>query len=176
MKFSAKLFGILVVASIMSCDKDMEPEVYSLDVESYIELLKSNQFDSLSIPAFDPSDIPLLLEHRNGSEIVRRFPANPVSSYNPPEQNYRLGVLALWTIESIRVVSIKGQDLVERFPSQNPFLEIRNNPSEWILDHKSEAYQIIAQTYFNWWETNKHMDFDDFKNMDPLETTTYKWH
>jgi hypothetical protein len=40
----------------------------------------------------------------------------------------------------------------------------------------NEALEIVAKAYFVWWENNKRKDFNDFKNIDPLKNTDYKWH
>jgi hypothetical protein len=81
----------------------------------------------------------------------------------------------LWTIESIRAVAIESEYLTQRFPSLNPVLAHRNSP---ILDVVSDSasHTIAADAYFNWWEDNKKKDFGEFKYIDPLENTAYKWH
>jgi hypothetical protein len=170
------LVFVAFIFLFVSCKKGNSEVVGNLDVAKYVELLKTNQYNSSNIPAFTSNDIPLLLAYRNDNHLVRIFPANLVSSYAPFEPNYRLGVLVLWTIESIRAVSIQSQNLVGRFPSQNPFIAKRSNPSEWVLDYDNEAYTMISQAYFDWWESNRHLSFDLFKGIDPLKDTGYKWH
>jgi len=45
-----------------------------------------------------------------------------------------------------------------------------------VLDYNNQAYSIISQAYFDWWENNKNKDFDQFKSIDPLINTNYIWH
>ena len=62
-----------------------------------------------------------------------------------------------------------------RFPSQNPLLTLRNSV-ELSLVSDNVSHSIAAKAYYDWWETNKNKNFDDFKNIDPLADTDYKWH
>lgn len=175
MKTLKFLLILVSFIGLIGCDKKDNDEITNLDVEKYIELLKSNQFVSSKIPAFTSNDIPSLLKYRNDNQIVTTFPANTISSYAIAEPKYKLGVLVLWTVESIRISSGKNS-MNGNFPSQNPFIALRNNPSEWVLDYNSQSYDIISQAYFDWWENNKHKGFDQFKNIDPLINTNYIWH
>lgn len=175
MKTLKFLFLLVSIIGLIGCDKKDSEEIPNLEVEKYIELLKSDQFVSIKIPAFTSNDIPALLKYRNDNQIVTQFPANYISSFAMPEPKYKLGVLVLWTVESIRISSIENS-INGEFPSQNPFIALRNNPSEWVLDYNSQAYSIISQAYFDWWESNKHKGFDQFKSIDPLINTNYRWH
>jgi len=38
------------------------------------------------------------------------------------------------------------------------------------------SLEIAAKAYSDWWENNKQKDFNDFKSIDPLAGTSYKWH
>jgi len=175
MKALKVLFILVSFIGLIGCNKKDNEEITNLDVEKYIELLKSDQFVSSKIPAFTSNDIPALLKYRNNNQIVTKFPANYLSSYAMPEPKYKLGVLVLWTVESIRISSIENS-INGKFPSQNPFIAIRNNPSEWVLDYNSQAYSIISQAYFDWWENNIYKGFEQFKSIDPLINTNYSWH
>jgi hypothetical protein len=62
-----------------------------------------------------------------------------------------------------------------RFPSQNPILAYRAS-QELSLVYSADSQQIAAKAYYDWWENIKHKSFDEFKNIDPLVTTEYKWH
>lgn len=161
---------------LFSCDKSESQDLDNIDVEKYIELLKSNKYDFLGIPAFSSNDIESLLEYRNDNTIINRFPTNLISSYAPVEPEYTIRVLVLWTIESIRVSSFNSENLMGEFPSQNPFLQTRKSPPEWVLDYNSEAYNVLSQVYYDWWENNKDKDFSEFKEIDPLSNTEYRWH
>jgi hypothetical protein len=148
-------------------------ETKNLDVETYIELLKSNKYNSLNLPAFAHKDIPELLQYRNENQIITDFPQNSVSSLLRPE--CKLGMYVLWTVESIRAVSINSEFLIMRFPSQNPILALRDS-IELELVSDTVSHTIAADAYYDWWENNKNKDFEDFKNIDPLENTDYRWH
>lgn len=173
MKTLTHLIFLFLIVSLISCDKNEIDEINNLDVEKYIELLKSNQYDSLNLPAFTYTDIPALLEYRNDNQIITNFPHNGISSLYAPDCT--LGMYVLWTIESIRSVAIKSENLIMRFPSQNPILAIRDD-DELTLVYSIESHQIAANAYFEWWVNNKQNDFNDFKNIDPLISTDYRWH
>jgi len=81
----------------------------------------------------------------------------------------------LWTIESIRAVAIQSDRLIMRFPSQNSILALRNSTEMKLVDDNL-SLEIAAKAYCDWWENNKQKDFNDFKNVDPLAGTIYKWH
>jgi hypothetical protein len=166
---------IIIVSSIglMSCNKEDTPEITNLSVEKYIQLLKANQYDSSNLPAFTYRDIPALLKYRNENQIITNFPTNGISSLYMPD--CKLGMYVLWTIESIRAVAINSEYLIMRFPSQNPILAYRTS-EELKLVYSDESHQIAAQAYFEWWENNKQKNFNEFKNIDPLESTEYRWH
>lgn len=167
-------FGILLILlGSTGCSYKAGLEVNNLGVEEYIELLKSNSYDSANLPSFTSRDIPALLEYRNEKEIITNFPRNGISSLYGPECT--LGIYVLWTIESIRAVSINSPKLILRFPSLNPVLALRNSDvHELVYDDKS--HETAAKAYFNWWESNKHRNFSEFDQIDPLEGTDYKWH
>ena len=162
-------------AGLLSCGKDGREEINNPDVENYIELLKANQYDALKLPEFSSNDIPALLQHINDLSVVNKFPCNPISSYAEPNPNYRLSVLVLWTIEYIRVAATDNK-LVFGFPSQNPFVQTKSEPIEWITNHNDEIYETIRQAYFNWWNENKHTEFSSFCDINPLLETKYRWH
>ncbi len=172
MKTLRILLVMITLLILSDCKYDSDLYV-NLNVENYIELLKSNSFDSITLPAFTSNDIPALLKYRNENQIISNFPHNPFSSLYGPE--CKLGMYVLWTIESIRAVSINSEYLIMRFPSQNPVLALRNSDRlELVFDDTSHA--ISAKAYFDWWNDNSMKDFDEFKNIDPLDSTDYKWH
>ena len=165
---------ILIFISLtftISCKKP-DREVM-LSVKSYIALLKANKYDSLDLSAFTYQDIPVLLKYRNETQIISNFPRNGISSLSAPKCN--LGMYVLWTIESIRAVSINQAYLIKRFPSQNPILALRaSNTLITINSHTSHPH--ASKAYFDWWENNKQKDYNEFKYVDPLKSTDYKWH
>jgi hypothetical protein len=176
MKTVKFLIVLVSLIGLISCDKKDDEEIYDLNVERverYIELLKSNQYDSLNLPAFTYKDIPTLLKYRNETQMITNFPNNMISSLYGPD--CKLGMYVLWTIESIRAIAINSKYLIMRFPSQNPILALRDS-EELDLVYDNESHEVAAKAYFDWWEDNKHKDFDEFKNIDPLLATEYRWH
>jgi hypothetical protein len=173
MKMLRYIFLLIFISSLIGCESQVNNETENLDVETYIRLLKSNQYNSLYLPSFTYKDIPALLEYRNENQIITNFPHNPISSFYNPD--CALGIYVLWTIESIRAVSISSESLIMRFPSQNPILALRNSEVLTLVSDNL-SHTIAANAYFEWWESNKNKEFDDFKNIDPLKNTDYRWH
>ena len=173
MKVLKYFFLLVLLLTLKSCDKQVSDEVFNLDVETYVELLKSNQYEYLDLPDFDFEDISELLQYRNEDQIITNFPYNPLSSFYDPES--KLGMYILWTIESIRVASATSQQMNKRFPSQNPVLELRDS-EKFTLVSDSLSHNVAASAYYDWWINNNQKDFDEFKSIDPLEKTNYKWH
>jgi|WetSurMetagenome_2_1015567.scaffolds.fasta_scaffold08492_6 hypothetical protein len=167
------LFFILIsIIGMSGCEKDHPVQNYNTDVAHYIMLLKTNQYDSISLPAFTYNDISALLEYRNETQIISDFPRNPISSLWVPDCT--LGTYVLWTIESIRSVAINGEQLVFRFPSQNPILSLKY-PEELSSVAEEEPQGVAAQAYYNWWYSHTSMNFNEFKNINPLGDTDYSW-
>lgn len=172
MKAIGYFFLLISSISLISCDKKDTEETYNLDVKTYIELLKSNKYDSLNLPSFTYKDIPALLQYRNETQIITNYPHNPISSLYIPD--CKLGIYVLWTVESIRAVSINSEYLIMRFPSQNPILALKN-VDELSLVSDNLSHTIVAKAYYDWWENNKNKKFD-YLSIDPLQKTNYKWH
>ena len=169
-----KLIIVLVIFTILiSCDHKEVTLTSNTAVENYIRLLKTNRYDSLSLPDFTSNDIPALLIYRNETQIITNFPHNGISSLFMPDCT--LGMYVLWTIESIRAVAIHSNQLIGRFPSQNPILSLRDSTTLKLV-YNDLSLKIAAESYFKWWENYKHTDFEVFKNIDPLSGTSYKWH
>ncbi|MGE5448388.1 MAG: DUF4943 family protein [Bacteroidales bacterium] len=166
---------IIVLISLVistSCHKDNDEAIKNVKVDQYIEQLKSGKYDSSDLPAFTYQDIPALLAYRNETQKITNFPRNGISSFY--QQDCTLGLYVLWTIESIRAVAVNSKYLIGRFPSQNPLLE-KSDYSELFLD-TNETHKIASKAYYDWWVSNNGKDFNEFKNIDPLKNTDYKWH
>lgn len=174
MKIIKTLIVMGFFAALLSCDKN-NTKIYNRDVETYIELLQTNQYEASILPEFSSNEIPTLLQFIHDNSVVNKFPHNPISSYAPPNPEYRLGVLVLWTIESIRVTACNDKHIFG-FPSQHPFVQTKSEPTEWIINHNDVVYDTIKVAYFNWWNDNKNKKFSNFCNIDPLENTNYSWH
>lgn len=167
-----KTFILLIAfVGLISCDDNKE--ISNVTVDKYVELLKANQYDSINLPAFTYNDIPALLKYRNDTQVITNFPHNGISSLYAP--NCTLGMYVLWTIESIRAVSINSKYLIMRFPSQNPILALRDSV-DLMLVNDDTSHKIAAKAYFDWWENNKQKNFGEFKDIDPLVETKYRWH
>mgnify|MGYP000210916606 CR=1 FL=1 len=167
-----KTFILLIAfVGLISCDDNKE--ISNVTVDKYVELLKVNQYDSINLPAFTYNDIPTLLKYRNDTQVITNFPHNGISSLYAP--NCTLGMYVLWTIESIRAVSINSKYLIMRFPSQNPILALRDSV-DLMLVNDDTSHKIAAKAYFDWWENNKQKNFGEFKDIDPLVETKYRWH
>jgi hypothetical protein len=170
---TVKLIIVLVSLIIStSCHKDNDEEIKNVNVDQYIELLKSGKYDSADLPTFTYLDIPALLAYRNETQKITNFPRNGISSFY--QRDCTLGLYVLWTIESIRAVATNSKYLIGQFPSQNPLLE-KSDYSELFLD-TNETNEIASKAYYDWWINNKKKDFSEFKNIDPLKNTVYKWH
>lgn len=155
-----------------SCDKNDSEIAENKNVEQFIESLKTGTYESILLPEFTHKDIPALLKYRNNEQIITRFPQNPISSYSMLE--CRLGMLVLWTIESIRAVSIDCPYLIMNFPSKNPILGLKHS-EEYQVVVDDLSHDIAAKAYFDWWENNKGKNFNRFNHIDPLKDTDYIW-
>jgi len=167
MRLPIKLIILTTVFGLIGCEKQVD----NPEVETYINQLKSNSYESPELPAFKPSDIPALLNYRNETIMITNFPHNGISSLWAPD--CKLGMYVLWTIESIRAVEIKSEYLIGRFPSQNPILALRASTElELVYDDKSQ--NEAAKAYYDWWHSI-HI-FKDKMKIDPLKDTDYRWH
>ena len=172
MKTLKILIFCISLISILGCDKDETEELKNVDVEKYVEQLKKGEYESLDLPAFTYKDIPALLVYRNETQIITDFPHNGISSLWMPECS--LGMYVLWTIESIRAVAIDSEYLIGRFPSQNPIVQQREEPFD--LESGNEIQELVSKAYYDWWNENKHKEFSNYCNIDPLLETEYRWH
>ena len=173
MKALKILLLILPFGILFSCQNNSLDVISNANVDRYINLLKANKYDSITLPAFSSNEIPALLMYRNDTQLISHFPYNPISSMMVSE--CKLGIYVLWTIESIRATSINSEYLIMRFPSQTPVLVLKDSQDfQTVIDDTS--FIEVANAYYNWWQNNKQKDFNDFKNIDPLVNTKYKWH
>ena len=167
MKPFIKLFILVALFGFLGCEKETD----NPDVEKYINQLISGQYESSELPAFNTFDIPALLNYRNETTLITKFPRNGISSFWQSE--CKLGMFVLWTIESIRAVEIDSEYLIGRFPSQNPILALRDSP-ELDLVFDDQSHIDAAKAYNEWW--NSFHIFKDKIKIDPLKSTEYRWH
>jgi len=169
MKYTQFLILIIITLCFASCEKQ---DANNIDVETYIELLKSGKYEEFELPAFTSIDIPALLEYRNDTVTITDFPHNGISSLYAPD--CKLGMYVLWTIESIRAVYIESENLIGRFPSQNPILQTKNYYETPLLTTSSSSQIVAAKAYNDWWWTG--LILESKMEIDPLESTDYEWH
>jgi hypothetical protein len=141
------------------------------EVDAYVELLRSNKYNLPELPAFIYTDIPGLLKYRNDTTSITIYPVNPISSL--AGGNCKVGMFVLWTIESIRAVSINSKYLIGRFPSQNPIL-VKRSADIFEPVYDIASHQVAAKAYYDWWLSNEN--YVKIKNIDPLGNTDYRWH
>lgn len=159
---------LIITLCLTSCEKQ---NANNIDVKTYIDLLKKGKYKEYELPAFTGLDIPALLEYRNDTLTITDFPHNWISSLWADE--CKLGMYVLWTIESIRAVTIKSEYLIGRFPSQNPILQLKNVEGlSLVRDLKSHTE--AAKAYYDWWYTG--LILASKMEIDPLENTIYAWH
>ncbi|MBV6643494.1 MAG: DUF4943 family protein [Cyclobacteriaceae bacterium] len=163
---------IFLILGLSACQNDVDPSA-DLDVESYIELLRTERYQMTTLPNFTAEDIPALLAYRNETDHIKVFPRNPISSFHM--EDCQLGMLVLWTIESIRAVSIQSDEVVMNFPSLNPILRARDK-DELEFISESTTLEEAAAAYFDWWHLNGDKEFSEFSVLDPLANTIYTWH
>lgn len=167
MKTLLKSFLIFALIGFSGCEKQSDNPA----VETYINQLISGNYESYDLPEFSTSDIEALLKYRNETTIITDFPHNPISSFW--QRECKLGMVVLWTIESIRAVENDNEYLIGRFPSQNPVLALRDAPElHMVFDDKS--HKEAARAYNDWW--NSFHPFKGGINIDPLKKTKYRWH
>ena len=167
MKILIRLFLIITIFGFLGCEKHTD----NPDVDTYIDQLISGTYESYDLPDFNTTDISALLEYRNETTIITNFPHNPISSFW--QQECKLGMIVLWTVESIRAVEINSEDLIGRFPSQNPVLALRDSPElQMVFDDQS--HKEAARAYNDWW--NSLQPIKDKIKTDPLGKTNYRWH
>jgi hypothetical protein len=166
MKIFLSSITLIVMLAFSGCQKLSE----NSEVEDYIDQLINGQVESYELPAFTSSDIPYLLRYRNETTLITDFPRNPISSFWQNE--CKLGMYVLWTIESIRAVETNSDYLIGRFPSQNPVLALRDAP-ELHMVFTDESHSVAAKAYLKWWNS---FTIGDKMKIDPLKDTRYRWH
>ncbi len=176
MRIGQFIIFLISFLALTGCNEDKSSNYdddINMDVENYIQLLKTNQYTYHKLPVFTEKDIPTLLKYRNDTQMISDFPHNPISSYCCFD--CKLGMYILWTVESIRANSIESEYIIMGFPSQTPILALRNF-DELKLVNDNESHKVAAQAYYDWWKNNESKKIDQFKDIDPLENTIYRWH
>ncbi len=168
-----KLFTVLILLlALFGCE---EKENKQTEVEKYVTALKNNQYENRNLPAFTYKHIDELLKYRNERDIITKFPRNPISSFY--QEECKLGICILWTIEYIRIKSVDVNLLsVGEFPSQNSILWLRDSEEGFVSTYDLQAHRIASNAYYTWWTSNRGETLIEIMEIDPLENTIYKWH
>jgi hypothetical protein len=53
---------------------------------------------------------------------------------------------------------------------------VQQREEPFDLESGNEIQEMVSKAYYDWWEDNKHKNFDNFKNIDPLSDLEYRWH
>lgn len=64
--------------------------------------------------------------------------------------------------------------LIGGFPSHNPIVQKKERHFE--IEAGDEVHEIVSNAYYQWWEKNKEKEFNDFKDVDPLSDTEFRWY
>jgi len=161
------------ITGLSGCTEHEQDLPADIDVESYIELLRADQYQSAQLPDFTPDDIPALLTYRNEKDLVTVFPRNPISSLYLDD--CELGMIVMWTIESIRLVANQSEFLIMNFPSQNPVMRLKQTDKFELISNET-VQNDAATAYYDWWQNHQDKAFSEFSEMDPLANTNYAWH
>ena len=112
--------------------------------------LRANGWKYALLPQLTWQDVPALLDAAGDTTLVSNYPTHPTSTYKPKQA--RVGLVALWMIEAIRKMEMKGTDEAQHIvpPSRAPILGTKEgNPT----GHNT-ADQILRaqQAYRAWYE------------------------
>jgi hypothetical protein len=171
------LLLIILIPFCFGCQKD-EFDPNNPDVEIFVQQIKDGTYNCyekgengenlwLIMPTFSKSHIQALIYLSKDTSHINDFPTNPMSSL-PPFPNdrnyYILGECLLWTVEGIRKDT--------RFGSSAPYLT-DTTFSERNNGLNSNIILIVRDLYKEWWNNFKN---DGWKDKNPLEGTSYRWH
>jgi hypothetical protein len=163
---------------IFGCAKE-KFDLHNPDVETFVNQLKRGKYNYyekgdngenlwLMMPEFTQNHIQSLIDFSKDTSRIMEFPINPVSSRMPfPEgrEYFILGECLLWTVEGIR----NGMG----YGSLDPFLiDTAKDESERYKGLKSSEILIVRDIYQEWWNNFK---YEDWKNKNPLEGSSYRW-
>lgn len=165
-----RLFLLLLSPLLLTaCKKDFDPE--NPNVKQFVSLVKKDKLgDYPEMPNFKESDIPALLEFAADTTHILKFPVNPITSRGPYpiKRNYLiLSECLLWAVEGIRTE--------RKYGSLVPYMSNHALPADRQIEGLNGTQVLIArQKYLSWWEQHKS-DTNQLKQIDPLETSDYKW-
>lgn len=148
---------------VVACNKSNDTEG-----DNFINQLENCTYEEWYLPDLALTEISSLLKYRNDKTILCKYPANPISSFY--SKDVTLGMLALWTIESIRISELNNtKDPQGRFPSLNPIIVNKENDTK---DQKV-LQDSAADSYQAWWSSNKSEE--EKININPLLDSNLVW-
>lgn len=171
------LLFLTVIVFCIGCNK-ADFDIENPDVEKFVQQIKDGSYDNyligengeklwLLMPNFKEEHIPMLIKYSTDTTHINSFPTNPVSSRKAYPKGYGiLGECLLWTVEGIR----NGT----KYGSLDPYL-IDNSKEEmerYTGVNGSEVLKV-QELYENWW--NEHQS-SNWRDVNPLEKTTYAWY
>ncbi|MGK7390820.1 MAG: DUF4943 family protein [Candidatus Cyclobacteriaceae bacterium M2_1C_046] len=142
-----------------------------IDAQEYIEQLKANSYRYYTLPKFHPDNIHFLMNYVSDTTHIDTFPVNPISSFRG--QDSYVGFIVMWTIENIRSNYPYSDNLLDNYPSQYPAPYDTVMPHSYLKNFIS--FDEVSLYYQNWWTENSNKPFAEYKNIDPLANTKYKW-
>ncbi len=156
---------LILLTTLLGCNKSED----DLSAQRFMELVIADAYNKLYLPDLEPSDISDLLKYRNDKTLLSSPPVNPISSFLP--DSVTAGIIALWTIESIRITELKGDDSeFERFPSLNPVVR----DATGLIKDRFVIQDGVATRYYNWWFQGDLSETEKLK-IDPLMGTNFSW-
>lgn len=161
----SSIVHLILVVILIGCEKNDKQD----KAEEYMDKIVSETYSDMFLPDLEPDDISTLLKYRNEKTNLQVFPVNPISSFIC--DSVTVGIIALWTIESIRISELNGDtsDFM-RFPSLNPMLLDTTR----ITANKSELQDSASERYYNWWYQSNLM-LSEKLIMNPLHGSDIVW-
>ncbi|MBK1442674.1 DUF4943 family protein [Parapedobacter sp. ISTM3] len=149
-----KYIYIVMLLVAVACNKN-EPDM----VEKFVQEVKAERFQDMTLPAFNVSHIETLMNHASGAQVVSNYPRPMHSSYygGPVE----VGLVMLYAIEAVRL-QVDWPSLAVRVFDEHDLS--REVPLGEVLPH-----------YNRWWAANKGKNAAELKLTDPLENSGLTW-
>lgn len=173
------LFITVLTLFCMGCEKD-EFDLNNPDVQKFVQQIKNGTYDCyaktekgenlwLQMPKFSKIHIQSLIDFSKDTSHITNFPLNPMSSRTPIPygRDYLiLGECLLWAVEGIR--NDFGYGSLDPYLIDTSLIE-----SERYKGLKGDEIVTIREIYKDWWNNVKDKDW---KQVNPLENTSYVWY
>lgn len=162
----------------IACEKD-EFDLANPDVEEFVQQIKDGTYDSyvkgedgenlwLQMPGFSENHIQSLIDFSDDTSQITSFPINPLSSRTPFPVGRAYSILGeclLWTVEGIR--NDFGYGSLDPYLIDTALVE-----SVRYKGLGGTEILIVKDLYDDWWTNFKD---EDWKDINPLENSTYRW-